>query len=196
MKKGILLSGGMDSIALAYWKKPEVAFTIDYGQTPALAEIRASETVAKLLGIEHHIIRVDCKHLGSGDLVNETSIDNSPSSEWWPYRNQLLVTLTAMKAINLGVNELMLASVKSDGFHKDGTTGFYERINELMKYQEGELSISCPSIDMTTVELVQTSQIPKEILFWSYSCHKAELACFNCRGCNKYFNTVRELGYI
>ena len=30
-KKAILLSGGMDSIALAYWLRPEVASRLDYG---------------------------------------------------------------------------------------------------------------------------------------------------------------------
>ncbi len=37
-KTAILLSGGMDSIALAYWKRPELAITINYGQKPFLAE--------------------------------------------------------------------------------------------------------------------------------------------------------------
>lgn len=42
-KTAILLSGGMDSIALAYWKRPEIAITIDYGQKPAAAEVVASK---------------------------------------------------------------------------------------------------------------------------------------------------------
>lgn len=196
MKTAILLSGGMDSIALAYWKRPDIAFTIDYGQTPAEAEIRASKIVAEILDIEHIVIRIDCKSLGSGDLINEEPIDSSPSSEWWPYRNQLLVTLATMKGISLNINELMLASVKSDGFHKDGTVEFYKLMDNLVSYQEGLINITCPSIGLTTVELINESKIPKEILFWAFSCHKSTIACGNCRGCNKYYNTVHELGYI
>ena len=30
MSAALLLSGGMDSIALAYWRKPSIAITIDY----------------------------------------------------------------------------------------------------------------------------------------------------------------------
>jgi len=37
--KAILLSGGLDSIALAYWLRPQIAVTIDYGQRPARAVI-------------------------------------------------------------------------------------------------------------------------------------------------------------
>ena len=38
----IALSGGMDSICLAWWKRPESAITIDYGQLAASAEIAAA----------------------------------------------------------------------------------------------------------------------------------------------------------
>lgn len=196
MKTAILLSGGMDSIALTYWKRPDIAFTIDYGQVPAETEIRTSEIITKLLNIEHHIIRVNCKSLGSGDLINEKSLNNSPSSEWWPFRNQLLITLAGMKAISLGVTRLMLASVKSDDFHMDGLPEFYEKMNNVMLFQEGEIEVSSPSVHLSTLELIEESKIPKEILLWAFSCHKSIIACGNCRGCNKYYNTLHKLGYI
>lgn len=193
MSKGILLSGGMDSIALAYWKRPDIAITVDYGQAPALTEMRASSTVAQALGIAHHIVAADCSRLGSGDLLNKTALSVSPSSEWWPYRNQLLVTLACMKALSLGVTELMLASVRSDGFHKDGTPEFYELINQLMVYQEGNIQITCPAITLTTAELVKLSGVPDSILNWAHSCHKSNIPCGNCRGCNKYKQVMNQL---
>jgi 7-cyano-7-deazaguanine synthase len=193
MSKGILLSGGMDSIALAYWKKPDMAITINYGQAAAETEIRTSVVVAKELGIAHHIINIDCSSLGSGDLINDTSIEASPSSEWWPYRNQLLISLACMKGITLGLTELMVGSVKSDGFHKDGTAGFFERISSLMEYQEGNIKVTNPCIHLSTVELIKTSGIPKSLLHWAHSCHKSNIPCGNCRGCNKYRQTLTEL---
>lgn len=39
MKTGLLLSGGMDSLTLAWWKRPDIAFTLNYGQLAAQAEI-------------------------------------------------------------------------------------------------------------------------------------------------------------
>jgi SagB-type dehydrogenase family enzyme len=78
MKVGILLSGGIDSIALTYWQRPQIALTVDYGQAPAAAEILAAEEVCKNLSIEHHVIRVDCKALGSGDLANSAPLAMCP----------------------------------------------------------------------------------------------------------------------
>lgn len=193
MSKGILLSGGMDSISLAYWQRPEIAITIDYGQAAADTEIRTSVIIAENLGIEHHIIKIDCSSLGSGDLINGPAIEESPSSEWWPYRNQLLITLASMKGISLGVKELMIASVKSDGFHTDGTSDFFKHISKLMEYQEGNIRISCPCINLSTVELIKISKIPKSLLHWAHSCHTSNIPCGKCRGCNKYGQTLTEL---
>jgi len=190
---GILLSGGVDSIALAYWKRPAYAFTLNYGQAPATAELRASAAICKALDIEHHIISVDCSSVGSGDLLNRRAIADSPSPEWWPYRNQLLVTLAAMRAISFGIQSLMVASVKSDGFHKDGTGKFYQLLSALMEFQEGGIAITCPAVELTSAELVRIAQVPDSILHWAHSCHKSNIPCGNCRGCNKYRQVMFEL---
>ena len=88
----------MDSIALAWWKRPEVAITIDYGQLPARAEVAAATAVARRLGMEHHVVSIDCRSLGSGDMAGRSASDHAPASDWWPYRNQMLATFAAMKA--------------------------------------------------------------------------------------------------
>ena len=193
MSKAILLSGGIDSIALSYWKKPEFAFTINYGQSPALAELEASKVICDSLNIKHVIIDVDCRKLGSGDLLKQKPIDIAPSPEWWPYRNQLLVTLACMKAVSLGIEELMVGSVLSDGFHKDGTAEFYSLLNDLMKYQEGSITISAPAIGLSSVQLVINSGISSELLFYAHSCHTSNVPCGHCRGCNKYIEVIQKL---
>lgn len=193
-KSGILLSGGMDSIALAYWRKPSYSFTLNYGQRAALAEIQAAAQVSNFLGIEHHIIEVDCSKLGSGDMSGTEPLSVSPISEWWPFRNQLLVTLACMKGVELGINELLVGSVKTDSSHKDGTAEFYSRLSSLMSFQEGNIIVSCPSIEMTTKELIEESGIPESILLWAHSCHTSNSPCMNCNGCSKYLSTLQELG--
>ena len=65
---GLLLSGGLDSISILYWKRPDIALTIDYGQNCADAEIRASKYACEVLNIEHHVLTIDCSSLGSGDM--------------------------------------------------------------------------------------------------------------------------------
>lgn len=193
MSKAILLSGGLDSIALTYWKRPDYAFTINYGQAPASAEIQASAATCKTLNIKHILLNVDCSELGSGDLLKKEAIDIAPSTEWWPYRNQLLVTLAAMKAVNMGISEIIVGSVLSDGFHKDGTATFYSLLNNLVCYQEGSINITAPAIELASVDLILKSEIPSEILFYAHSCHKGNLPCCQCRGCYKYIEVIQKL---
>jgi 7-cyano-7-deazaguanine synthase len=196
MKTGILLSGGIDSIALTYWKKPQLALTIDYGHAPAQAEIRAASAICQALSIPHYIVQVDCSELGSGDLARKAALAIAPVSEWWPYRNQLLVTLAAMKGIALDVGELLVGSVKTDSVHRDGTVEFYNRLSDLLSIQEGNMKISAPALDMTSSELVRVSEIPTHLLSWAHSCHTNNFACGFCRGCRKHFFTLGELGYV
>lgn len=193
MKSALLLSGGMDSIALAWWKRPEVAFTVDYGQLAAPAEVEAAGAVCKRLQIPHQILRFAGRELGSGDMAGAAPDAHAPASDWWPYRNQFLLTLVGMKAIGLGVQRLWVGTVASDGGHQDGTPGFVSQISQLMKSQEGGVVVEAPAIGMSTSELVRVSGVSREVLAWAHSCHKAQVACGNCRGCNKYFQVWHEL---
>ena len=190
----ILLSGGMDSIALAYWRRPSHALTIDYGQKPAKAEIQAATQISKFLGIEHHIINVDCSQLGSGDMSGTGQLSIAPNTEWWPFRNQLLVTLACMKGVALGVEELMIGSVSTDTSHMDGTKEFYGYLSRLIKYQEGEINVTAPVIEMTTLDLIKESKIPTSVLLWAHSCHTSNEPCMNCNGCRKYLFNLQCLG--
>ena len=193
MKTALLLSGGMDSLCIAWWKRPDVAITIDYGQLPAQAEIAASQAICSSLNIEHHVIRVDCRALGSGDMAGTNADQHAPASDWWPYRNQLLATLAAMKAISLGVTHLLIGTVRSDGSHMDGTQEFVDALSKLVAMQEGGMTIEAPAIQLSTAELARMSGVPESLLAWAHSCHKANVPCGNCRGCNKYFETLLEL---
>ena len=190
---GLLLSGGMDSTALAYMHRPDVAFNVDYGQIPAMAERRASKAICESLGINLVEISVDCSGLGSGDLSDRGAIEVAPETDWWPYRNQLLITLCAMKAVELGVSSILIGTVRSDSFHADGSPRFVEDMDRLLRRQEGGISVSAPAIALSTVELIRQSRIPLELLAGCHSCHKADIPCAECRGCNKYFSTMIEL---
>jgi 7-cyano-7-deazaguanine synthase len=193
--RALLLSGGIDSIALAYWMRPDIAFTVDYGQLAAKAEIEISTKIASQLNIQHEILIARVDNLGSGDLVGKNPAMVSPSTEWWPFRNQFLATIAGMRGISLGVSEILFGTVKTDQFHADGTKEFYSTLSTLFAYQEGNIIVTTPAIDMTTEELVQTSIIPESILSWAHSCHVGNFACGNCRGCYKHQTVMRNLGY-
>lgn len=194
IKSALLLSGGMDSIAIAYWRRPEVAITIDYGQRPAKGEVRAAQAVAAELKIEHHVIYADLSALGSGDMAGGSALSLAPVPEWWPYRNQMLLTLGAMKGIALGIKRLLIGTLKTDAQHGDGRAEFIQAMDALLRQQEGEMTLEAPAIEFTAVELVRRSGVPMEVLAWAHSCHVGEYACGLCRGCRKHYETLRELG--
>ncbi|WP_246205857.1 7-cyano-7-deazaguanine synthase [Microvirga arsenatis] len=161
---GLLLSGGMDSVSIAWWKRPDVAITVDYGQRPAEAEIAAAGAVCKALGIRHEVVRADCSSLGSGDMAGQPPAAIAPVPEWWPFRNQLVLTLAGIAAVKLGVTHLMIGALATDGAHADGRPEFVEAMSKVMSLQEGGITVSAPAIGLTAVELVKTSGIPREVL--------------------------------
>ena len=180
--KAVLLSGGLDSIALAHWQRPELAVFIDYGQRPAKAEQHAAQQVCTRLGLRH--------------LADRQSLPGAPSPEWWPFRNQLLITLALTRLAGTQTLELMLGTVCDDALHADGTRDFYRSINAVVSIQEFRPAITAPAIDMSTVELVQRSQTPAELLLWAHSCQVSNLACGQCRGCTKRLATLQDLGLL
>ncbi len=194
MSAALLLSGGMDSVAIAYWKRPEFAVTIDYGQLAAPAEVRAATAVCEMLGIAHRVVRANLAALGSGDMAGRPKIGVAPLSEWWPYRNQMVVTLAAMAVIPLGVTRLMIGTLGTDGEHVDGQPAFIERLDGLLRMQEGGMSLEAPAIGMSAAELVQRAGVPIDVLAWSHSCHRSDYACGECGGCRKHYRTMEAIG--
>ncbi|MFC5507085.1 7-cyano-7-deazaguanine synthase [Bosea massiliensis] len=194
MKSALLLSGGMDSIAIAFWKRPDIAVTIDYGQMPAPAEIRAAAAVCAQLGVQHIVIRADLSALGSGDMAGRPEIEVAPLPEWWPFRNQMLVTLAAMATLSHGVTHLLMGTLQTDGQHVDGQPGFVDRLDQLLKLQEGSMRLVAPAIELTAEQLIRTSNVPGEILGWAHSCHRSDFACGECGGCRKHYRTMEAIG--
>jgi 7-cyano-7-deazaguanine synthase len=195
MSLALLLSGGQDSVALAYMLRPALAITIDYGQLPAQAELVAATQVCDALNLEHVAIRVDCSQLGSGDLAGKQPLGVAPVSEWWPYRNQLLVTLAAAAALARGTTQLAIGTVSTDASHTDGSHEFIEAMDGVLSLQEGGLRLVAPAIGMTSANLIRRAGVPSEILAWAHSCHTSRWACGACRGCVKHKNVMHELGY-
>jgi 7-cyano-7-deazaguanine synthase len=190
----LLLSGGIDSIAVAAWCRPALCLTIDYGQRPAGAEIQASQQICKALGLNHQLLSVPTSHLGCGDLAGDDPSVLSPHSEFWPFRNQYLLTLGAMTAAKAGCSQVLIGTVLTDQRHRDGGPAFIEAMDQLVRLQEGGLSISAPAAGLTSGDLVRRSGIDPDVLAWAHSCHVGNLACGRCRGCQKHSEVMETLG--
>jgi 7-cyano-7-deazaguanine synthase len=183
----------MDSVALAWMYRPSLSYTIDYGQLGAEGEIRAASAVTEELGLRHRVLRLDCSGLGSGLLSTRPPLNIAPGPEWWPFRNQLLITLASIDAVSVSIAEIWLGTVKSDARNADGTTQFIRAMHDVLQIQEGNLSLSAPAIGLSSVDLIRQSEIPKEVLAYSHSCHTGNYACGECPGCLKHFGVTAQL---
>ncbi|QMV19720.1 7-cyano-7-deazaguanine synthase [Granulicella sp. 5B5] len=195
MSELLLLSGGIDSIAIAAWLRPAQCLTIDYGQRPAAAEVDAASEVCRRLGLFHDVIRVPINELGSGALAGKPVSEFSSHEEFWPFRNQFLLTLGAMYAMPRSLNAVLIGTVQNDSRHADGSPVFLNQIADLVAQQEGGIAIVAPAIHLDTVELVKVSNVDPSLLGWAHSCHTSHVACGRCPGCNKHSEVMRVLGW-
>jgi 7-cyano-7-deazaguanine synthase len=221
----LLLSGGMDSAALAHWLRPAATLYIDYGQRPAGSEERAASAVADALELPLDIVRVDLSTLGAGLLLTEESTGNSmrpgeesevevgldasvasavaPSPEWWPLRNQLLCSLAAAWALSrrapsgTPIRKVLTATVAGDASrHVDGTSAFYEAMDAVTAMQEGNIRVFAPAAGLSAAELVRASGVTEEVLGWTHSCHRGAVPCAACPGCWKRADVLAEAGLL
>jgi 7-cyano-7-deazaguanine synthase len=195
MSEVLLLSGGIDSIAIASWRRPTRCLTVDYGQRPATAEVQSAGEVCRQLGLVHDVIQVPINSLGSGVLAGLPGSEFSPHEEFWPFRNQFLLTLGAMYAMRYSLHSVLIGTVLSDQRHADGSISFLSQIAALTALQEGGIEISAPAIHLTSPELVKVSSADSSILGWAHSCHTSNLACGTCPGCTKHSGTMRAIGW-
>lgn len=191
--KLLLFSGGVESTCLALMHNPDLLLTIDYGHKSAEGELRTSSFIANHLKMKHETLEASINSLGTGDLVGEAPLDSRKATEFWPFRNQFLITLASMKCAKDGFNEILIGTVSTDSIHEDGTKNFIEAMNRVLQQQMPTLSVSVPAIEMNTLELVKSSGISKNLLGWTFSCHKENVACGQCRGCAKTIELLHDL---
>jgi 7-cyano-7-deazaguanine synthase len=191
----LLLSGGLDSTALAALERPRLCVAIDYGQRSAQGELRAATAICRQLELPFTELRLDLGGLGGGLLLGEHPLPNAPSPEWWPFRNQILVTAAAGIALRDGLASVTVGSVLGDGDrHVDGRADFYDALDHLLSIQEGGIRVRVPAIEESTVDLLRRSGLGEDILGWTVSCHRASYPCGACPGCWKRHTVLTELG--
>ena len=180
----MLLSGGLDSAAVAALEQPTRALFVDYGQAAARAERKAARAVAQHLDLELDELAIDLSSVGAGLLCPGQQIDDAPTEEWFPYRNQHLATIAAGHALKHGLGVVVLGLIAGDGTrHLDGTSTFLNTLDMLIRSQEGGLRAIAPHINTPAHELLIRSRLPQELLERTHSCHARDVACGECPGC-------------
>jgi 7-cyano-7-deazaguanine synthase len=190
--KALLFSGGLDSSALAWWLRPDICVTVNYGHGSAKGEIAAATALAKAMSLEHEIVEVDLSALGSGSMAGKAPAFGAAAVEFWPYRNQMLVTLAAMMLQPKGLTEVMVGAVATDR-HADGRSPFFRSLSRTMELQEGGVCVTAPARHLSSIALLKESAFPHELVGLTFSCHLHEYACGQCGGCLKHREVVEKV---
>lgn len=180
----LLFSGGIDSTVLAWWQKPDRLLFVDYGQVSAPGEERAATPIARDLALPLDIRRVDLRAFGHGVMVGGAAL-NPDAPEFWPYRNQMLVTMAAMAYADQARLTIAIGTVLGDDVHPDGSPGFRAAMNAVLASQ-GIATLEAPGAEASTEDLILRSGTPMSVLGWTFSCHTGAWACGQCRGCAKH----------
>ena len=189
----MLLSGGLDSASVAAAERPERALFVDYGQAAAKSERRAASTVAQHLGIELDVISIDASHVGSGPLVGKDQLPLAPTPEWFPFRNQLLVTVAAAHAAKRNLSTVIVGTVAGDGQrHADGSREFLTALDALLQCQECNIRLAAPHADTRTSALLSQAEFPSRVIESTHSCDVADEACGDCNSCRRRAEILEE----
>lgn len=191
--KVLLFSGGIDSTAIAWMERPDVLLFIDYGQLAAGGEARAARSIAGALGIPLDVREAPLAGFGAGTLTGGPA-RSVHAPEFWPFRNQMLVTLAVMAYAEHEPLDVLIGTVAGDSVHPDGTARFVDGLNAGLAAQ-GAYRLVAPALGIDAEMLLRNADVPEAILGWTFSCHTGEWACGRCRGCHKH-NALKESGAL
>lgn len=165
-------------------ERPDQLLFIDYGQIAAAGEARAASAIAQAMALPLTVREAPLSGFGGGTMAGREPVEGA-TPEYWPFRNQMLLTLAAMVYAAAQPLELLIGTVAGDAIQPDGGADFITAANAILSAQ-GRYSIRAPAIGTDTATLVVRSGLPQEILGWTFSCHTGEWACGRCRGCRKH----------
>lgn len=205
MKCAVILSGGPDSVTVAYWAKSRGfdvhAVTFDYGQK-AKIEISRAQEIAEALGVTHKVIdlsRLSEIYEGVTSLVDE---DIEVTEEFSdpiivPFRNGVFMAVTVAYAVGIGATHIFYGAHASDEpFYPDCRREFYEAFQEAARLgTETEMVIQSPFSDMPKSGIIRKAVELGVPLDRTWSCYlNGPVHCGRCESCNNRRNAFAEAG--
>ncbi|MBS3818898.1 7-cyano-7-deazaguanine synthase QueC [bacterium] len=215
MKKALVLySGGIDSTTALYWALHQYehvsAITVDYNQRHRV-EIPLSQKTIQKLNIPQKILKVDLKQIGGSSLTDKqiplpefevsSEIEETPST-YVPFRNGILLSLTAAWAEKEGIKEIVCGFNVIDSPHYPDTTlpfvqAMEKAINQGTKAssEREPMKIRAPFVNMKKSEIIKKGLSLGADYSYSISCYRGkEIPCQKCSSCLLRQKAWQELG--
>ncbi len=199
----LLVSGGLDSITLAYWLAVR-AITIvpvffDYGQHCATTELQSVRALLprkyrkSVLAIRLGEIYDHCRSrmLDEADLWRDKVADDDL---YVPYRNQLLLTAGAAIATSLGHNVVYSGFIHSDLATGDASTSFLKQLARLT-HSFGGVQLKYPFSKMSKSMVARIGVKLRAPIAETYSClMRSKTPCGACPNCRDRARALASVG--
>jgi 7-cyano-7-deazaguanine synthase len=223
MNKAIVsLSGGLDStVCLALAIKEHGAdnvstISFNYGQKHR-RELESAEKVSLYYGVHHEVIDIrDIFKGGNSTLLADNNYDilegsyieqqsrsgSSKVSSYIPFRNGLMLSILASKALSLYPNDnifLYLANHMDDSAndaYPDCSLNFIESMNSAIEIGTyNQCHIKSPFVDKTKQDIVELGFELSAPFALTTSCYNGrEKACGKCATCIDRLNAFKAFG--
>ena len=196
----VLLSGGLDSMVAAGLAREAgyrlLALTVDYGQRHRI-ELQAALNVARLLGVERHIVLpLDLTRFGGSALTDDIAVPKQgPGNDipvtYVPARNTILLSLCLGWAEAAGARDLFIGVNALDySGYPDCRPEFvaaFERMANLATKAgvEGDsFTVRTPLIAMSKADIVREAARLGLDAAMSWSCYDPTAGLRHCGRCD------------
>ena len=201
----IVLSGGPDSVTVAYWAKKQsyqiYPITFNYGQI-AVKETQAAQKIAEKLDTTTKIIDLSALKEIFRDVTSLCNTNIPLTSEFSapiivPFRNAIFLSAAVAYAVAVGADTIFYGAQGSDEpFYPDCRREFYEAFEKAARLGTcQEITIQAPFSGKHKSELFKAGAklgVPFEL---TWSCYRDSAKhCGKCESCNNRKKAFKEAG--
>jgi 7-cyano-7-deazaguanine synthase len=201
----VVLSGGPDSAAVAYWAKQQgymiYPITFNYGQI-AVKETEAAQKIAGKLGTVTKIINLSALKEIFSDVTSLCNKDIALTEEFSspiivPFRNAIFLSAAVAYAVSVGASHIFYGAHGSDEpNYPDCRREFYEAFEKAARLgTETAITIQAPFNGYKKSELLKEAIKLGVPLEQTWSCYRdAEKHCGRCESCTNRKRAFAEAG--
>jgi 7-cyano-7-deazaguanine synthase len=199
----VVLSGGPDSVTVAYWAKKQgydvYGLSCRYGQI-ASKEVDQALLIAQRLEISLKVIDLSSLkdiYLGVTSVCDENIVMTQKFSQpiIVPFRNAIFLSVAVAYAVSIGVTKIFYGAQGSDEpFYPDCRKEFYKSFEETARLGTGEkITIEAPFSDSSKSEIIKRGLdlgVPFKL---TWSCYFGGVRhCGRCESCVNRKKAFRE----
>ncbi len=212
-----VLSGGLDStVATAYYKDQYQihALTFNYGQRSAENEIKSSQALCEVMGMEHTVIELpwlaalgnsalttqeEVPQLDMGELDDQELCDQTARQVWVPGRNIVFTAIATSFAESEGASAIIVGWDQEEAVtFPDNSREFLEAFNQVLEVGSlDEIEIKAPLINLDKTGIVKLGDKIDAPLHLSYSCYLGGYEhCGRCESCMRRKRAFYKSGIV